>query len=183
MRTTQIIPMLLAAVVATATSAAADVRFSSFDLHGGVNRPSGWDGGTTFGVSANLIELKRGLWIAPALFRSTMDRPGGDGILGIDLDQTVLSLGAELRWYPSRQQSGLYFGGGVFLNRIDQDSTFRVGTVSDTLSTSSESIGAMGLAGLRLGRPDGAAFLLEARYALLSGGNTLHLLGGVSFGR
>jgi hypothetical protein len=163
-------------------AAGVDVRFATLDLHGGTNEPSNWDGGSTFGLSANLVELERGLWLAPALFYSSMGRDL-EAFQTVEIDRTTLALGAELRWYPSRQAAGLYLGAGAFLTRVDESTSVSMGPIETTLETSGEHLGAMGVAGFRFGGASSTALFVEARYALVPGGDTFHFLGGLSFGR
>jgi hypothetical protein len=165
------------AVQGASSAAAAEFGFGGVDLRGGIAIPSEWDNGTTFGLSVEVGELTNGLYLYPAVRYSVAEET--ESIFGIDfgLEVTDVALGAEVRYFPAKEQRGWYFGGGAYVHFLDHE--FRVG--SGTSSVSSEQIGPGGVVGYRWSR-NGLSFFTEARYDLADVFDRAEVLIGIGFG-
>jgi hypothetical protein len=141
-------------------SPAADIGFRGIEIRGGLTTASDWDEGVVAGVGVDLGTLWRGLTLHPLLKYAKASRD--EDFFGVDigLDVTDLAAGAEVRWYPSRQERGFFVGGGPMFHQIEYEQT--VGSFKVT--TDLERLGAAGVAGYRWSSPSGFALSVEARY-------------------
>ena len=174
------IAICLMSTLTVSPASAAEFGYGGLDVHAGVNLPSDWDTGVIFGVSANVAELVPGLYLYPGIFYSTAE--DSDTFLNgsIDLDITSLAVGAEVRYFLTRELSGFYFGGGAYLNRIEIEATARVGFVTGVADDETDSVGAMAVAGYRFPLGENFDGAVEARYNAVSdfdGPSVLFVLG------
>jgi len=166
----------LTALIAPAASAA-EFGFFGADVRGGVVVPNDWDTGFLVGASVNIGEIVDGLYLFPAINYSQAE-DDVDLIFGdFTFEVTSLSIGAEVRYFLNGDPTGWYFGGGPYLHFLERDVVIgrsRVGTVDG------EEVGLMGVAGYQLGST-GTGPLLEARYSVVTGYDTVQVLAGYSF--
>lgn len=156
-----------------ATPVRGDLGFAGIDIRGGLNSSSDWDEGTTFGLSIDLGEITNGLSLHPGLIWSEASRT--DDFFGFSFDSSIedLAIGAELRYFLSKDGDGFYFGGGPYAHKVKQ--------AFESAEADTTSIGAIGVAGYRW-QGSSAAFFAEARYNVVSDFNGLWVLVGVGFG-
>jgi hypothetical protein len=168
-------------LAAASAAPAADFGFRGIDLHAGASFPSDWDTGVTAGLSVNVGELTRGLYLYPAVFYSQAEQSEDFLFSQIDLEITGLALGAEVRYFLSGEPSGFYFGGGPYLNRLDLELSAVVAGVPIVVEDEADEVGVIGVAGYRLdlGSVSGA---LEARYNTVSDFDAAQLLLVLGFG-
>lgn len=167
----------LTALVAPAAGAA-EFGFFGFDVRGGVVLPSDYDTGFIIGGSANIGEIVDGLYLYPGVYYSQAEEDIDLFFGDVTLEVTSLAIGAEVRYFLDRQQSGWYFGGGPYLNFLERD--FVVGGRSRVVTADSEEIGVTGVAGYALGS-GGRGLMVEGRYSVVSGFDTAQVLVGFGF--
>lgn len=171
--------VLLAAIYVPFSPAhAAEFGLYGFDVRAGVVVPTDWDTGFLVGGSVNVGELLDGLYLYPAVTYSTAE----DSFAGIDLEVTDLSLGAEVRYFPAGDPTGWYFGGGPYIHFLEREvGVFFPGPIPGRgfNTIDGEEIGPTAVGGYQFGADGG--LLLEARYSVVSGYDTLQVLAGYSF--
>lgn len=160
--------ILLSAAFVAVPASAQDFGYRGLDVHAGVSLPSDWDAGWTVGVSANIGEIVDGLYLYPAIFYSQAEDSEGFFGTDVDLEVSALAVGAEIRYFLEQELRGFYFGGGVYLNRVEAEFGVRSGQVVVVAEDESDAVGAMGVAGYRLPLGDVLSGAVEARYNAVS---------------
>jgi hypothetical protein len=168
------------AILAAAPAPAADLGWHGLEVRGGMTFPADWDQGYTVATSADLGEIVTGLRLYPGVSYSQADTSQSFGF-GVEVEQeiTTLALGAEVRWFFSRDGGGWYVGGGPYLHRLEYEVASLVGggvVAKGTIET--DSLGIEGVAGYSFG----GRFNVEARYDTVSNFKGAQLLVGIRFG-
>lgn len=167
-------------VVSTAHPlAAADFGLENFDLRGGVAMPSDWDRGISFGVSAEIARLLPGLYLSPGIRYSRAEDSTSFFGISIDTEITDLAVGAEVRYFLSKQPKGWYFGGGVYAHKLD----YETAVLGLRVDRDEIRIGPAGVGGYRWLPSDTSRFAIfaEGRYDQADVFDRGEILLGVSF--
>lgn len=171
--------LFLAICAVAQPAAAADFGFFGLDIRGGATFPTDWDTGYVAGVSVNVARLADGLYLYPAVSYSAADQTEEFFGSSFDLKITDLAVGVEVRYFLDGEPTGFYFGGGPYLNSLDEELVIRpFPGITVKGKASSDEVGAVGVAGYKW-----RSFLAEARYSGVSGFNAFQLLVGFSFDR
>ncbi len=170
------------ASLAAAPAAAADLGWRGLEVRGGATFPADWDTGWTVAASADLGEITRGLRLYPGVSYAKAETSETVSFLGVpfgvDQEITTLALGAEVRWFFSRDGGGWYVGGGPYLHRLEYEVAAIAGGVVGKSTVESDSLGIEGVAGYSFG----GRFNVEARYDTVSNFKGAQLLVGIRFG-
>jgi hypothetical protein len=167
---------------AAAPAAAADIGWYGLEVRGGAVFAADWDTGWAVGVAADLGELAPGLRLYPGIGYSQAETSDSERFFGttfrIDREITSFEAGAEVRWFPSRGDSGWYFGGGPYLHRLEYEVAAAVGGFIVVAEVEDDVLGFQGVAGYSIG----GRFGVEARYDTVSDFDGFRLMGAVRFG-
>lgn len=175
-------------VVLSPPADASDFGFFGTEIRGGAVFPDDFDTGFTVGLAFNVAELADGLYLYPALNYSEADDSRRvvlpfDAVVDVDFEVSDISVGAEVRYYPSGEERGFYFGGGPYYHFLEVDASAQTNfpfPIIVTGSADTDELGGTAVAGWRFdsGR---SAYFVEGRYVVVSDFDSAQALIGISF--
>lgn len=176
----------LAALLSLAggASEAAEFGLGAIEGRAGIALPSDWDNGYSLGVAMDIGKLASGLYLYPGLRYARAEDsftlrafPGGPGV-DRTLSVTDIALGAEVRFFPAKEQKGWYFGGGAYLHFL----TYEESQGGDNIAEfDTNQVGPAGVGGFLWKRDGGLSLFAEARVDFADVFDRGEVLVGVSF--
>lgn len=162
---------------------AADYGLLGFDVRAGVAIPDDHDNGFAVGVSAPVVRWGlKGLSLHPALQYAAADIDLiSDG--SANVETSTLGFGVEVRYFPSRDWSGLYFGGGPYFFSTDRGVVLPPGPGSSdpqVFDTQNDSFGTVAFVGYQFG-DWGGSFLGEGRIVSTNSFDQFQVMAGYSW--
>lgn len=110
---------IVAVILSTGPGNAADIGYNGFEVRGGVATPQDLDTGLGLGIAVDIGELYDQLRLYPAATYTSTSTETLIFLTPVEFDMDIISVGAEVRYFPNPDLTGWYFGGGPYLHQYE----------------------------------------------------------------